>query len=155
MPQTFSIQARGIDPTADKLEGMGERATQMRPIFDDLIDTLIDNEKTLWARNGGGGRNKWPANTKSTVASKVAKGLDPRPMRSSGALERSLTQKGARGQIARGGGKQLEFGTSIWYAQFSQGAKNPARKRTVLSLLPKTKRSIREIVLNHIIEGDG
>jgi hypothetical protein len=149
--QTFSIQARGVDPTADRLEGMGERATQLREIFDDLIDVLIENEKTLWARNGGGGKKRWSPNTKSTVATKVAKGLDHRPMRATGALERSLTQKGAKGQINRGGGKTLEFGTSIWYAHFSQNPKNPKRKRVILSLLPKTRKGIREIVLDHIV----
>lgn len=149
--QTFSITAKGIDEAADKLEGMGERATELRVIFDDLIRVLIEGEKVLWSRDGGGGRNKWQPNTKSTIASKIAKGLDTRPMRATGALEKSLTTFGAPGQIRRGGGKTLEFGTSIWYAHFSQNPKNPRRKRVVVSLLPKTRKGLRQIVLDHII----
>jgi hypothetical protein len=154
MAQTFAITAKNLGPTAEHLEEIGERSTQLRPIFDDLIDALIGNERTLWSRNGGGGKKRWLPNTKSTIAHKIAAGLDPHPMRATGALERSLTQKGAEGQIAEGGGTTLLFGTRIWYAQFSQNAKNPRRKRTILSLLPKTRKSVREIILNHIVHGE-
>lgn len=150
---TFVLQATGAREAARDLRGVGERATQLRPVFDDLIGALLTGERKLFDRNGGGGRNAWPPNRKSTIARKLARGQDPRPMRATGSLERMLTQKGASGQIARGGGTILDFGARHVGGNVAQFTKNPARRRQVVKMLPTTKREVRQIILDHIVEG--
>ena len=148
----FTIVAKNIDKAASDLDGMGQRATHARPAFDLILDALIDNEKSIWSRNGGSGKAKW-TNTDSTLASKIAKGLDKRPMRATGALEKSLTEKGAPHQLHEQDEFSLLFGTTLFYAKFNQLAKDPHRKKVVLKLLPKTKKTIRETILEHITQG--
>lgn len=150
---TYAIITKNVDKTAHHLESIGERANKAAPAFEKISEELLLNEQGIWKRNGGGGAGKWPANTKSTLATKIARHLDTRPMRATGALERSLTIKGAPGQIRWWNTRQMQFGTSIWYAHFSQDNKNPERKRVVLKILPKARKNIREIILEHLIEG--
>ena len=149
----YQLELRGIDEAADRLEDTGDRAAHARAAMDKIVDALIEGEQSLWRRNGGGGKKKWAPNTKSTLASKIAKGLDPRPMRATGALERSLTVKHAPNQLLKIDNNSMEFGTKLFYAQFSQLAKNPARRRIVLDIAAKQKRTIREIILDHIVHG--
>lgn len=150
---TYRLVTTGAEHVASQYDAMGERATQLRPIFDDLIDALIRGEKTLWDRNGGGGRNRWPGNTKRTIARKIAHGRDPRVMRDTGATEKALTIRHERGQIANGGGTTLTFGVKGVGANVAQFSKNPHRHREVLKVLPKTRKEVRQIILDHILEG--
>lgn len=150
---TFDIQAKGIGENAGRIEKMGERGSNMRPVYDPLIDVLIVGEQTLWRKNGGGGKSKWPPNTPSTLARKIARGQGTKPMRATGKAEKSLTVKGAEGMVHYGGGGQLVFGSSVWYLTFSQNPKNPKRKRVVINLTPKTRKSIRQVVIDHITGG--
>src|SRR4051812_35912073 len=103
---------------------MGERATQLRPVFPRLIDALIEGENTLWDRNSYTLRD-WAPTTKRNFARKIAHGYDPRVMRRTGYTHRALTRFGAPGQIAHGGGTILTFGVKGVAANVAQFSKNP------------------------------
>lgn len=152
MAQHFTITAHNAHGTSERLQEMGHRATQIKPIFNDLIHALIEGEKVLWSRDGGSRGKRWEKDTKRTIARKIAHGQDPRTMRATGRTERALTERGAEGQIATGGGTTLTFGVKGVGANVAQYSKG-ARHREVLRLLPSTRKEIRQIILDHILEG--
>ena len=147
----FEIQTKGVNASASRLERLGHQAKNAKPAFEEILDGLIEGEQSLWRRNGGGGAKKWLPNTEKTAAEKKSKGLDPRPMRATGALERSLTIKGAPGMIHNVDDDGLTFGTKLHYAQFSQFAKDATRKRVVVTLQAKQKKLIREKLAEHLL----
>lgn len=145
------VDIKGVDETVHNLKQLGENADKAGPAFEKIADLFLENEKIIFKREGGSGGNKWPRNTPSTLASKIAKGLDPRPMRATGALERSLTVARAADQIRWWNNRQIAFGTTVWYAQFSNNSKDPDRKRVVLRILPKTRKTANQIILEHLM----
>jgi hypothetical protein len=151
----YTIKLDGLDKAVDDLNELAQRAEKVHAAFDRIVDLIIQNERDLWSRNGGGGKARWQKNTKSTLARKVAKGLDKRPMRATGALEKSLTERGAAHQLIKIEHDSVTFGTKLFYGQFSQLAKNAERKRVFLRLQQKPARAIREEILTHVTGGFG
>lgn len=149
----FTVKVTGLAEAVQDVEALGRRATTLRDTFPKLIGVLVENEKRLWSRDGGGGGQKWPSDSDATIARKVAHGLNPRTMRATDELEKSLTDPSNAKMIHEGGGNILIFGTRVWYAHFAQNAKDPARRRTVLRILPTARRDIRAVVLAHILYG--
>ena len=129
---------------ARDLHSMADRAS-FKGVFDDMVDILVEGEQQLWSRG-------FSPNTRSTIAKKLNQGLDPRPMRATGALEAMLTQRGAPGQIATGYGSRIEFGAMSKGGNIAQYSKGK-RHRRVLGTTPRIRRSLRETLLDHIVEG--
>lgn len=152
MSQTFAISVHGGRAVADHLKRMGDRGTDFKPVFDDLIAAFLRGERKIWSNQGGFRGKRWPDDAKVTIARKVARGLNTAPMHATGATERALTQPGAPGQIAELlGGTTLIFGVRGVGANVAQYTKD-RRHREVVRLLPSTRKEIRQIILDHIIE---
>lgn len=151
----YSIVAKGVEKAGGDIDRMGHQALNPEPAFQSIMDTLVDSEKVLFKRNGGGGKNRWPENTRSTQRTKAAKDQDTRPMRATGALEKSLTERHAADGIRTIKKDYMEFGTKLFYAQFSQFAKNPKRLRQVVKILPKQRKIVRETIASHLTKGFG
>lgn len=144
----LDVEIRGEKDAGRKLDALGERATDASDAFHKILDKLIEGEKSLFRRSGG---KKWAPLARSTTYTKKSRGQDPRMMRASGALERSLTQIGAPHQIKDINGESLTFGTSLFYAHFHQKPRRNEPKREVLQFRPIDKRHAREVLLDHLL----
>lgn len=147
----FRLTLDGDDRVRRRLDEIGYNAEFMEPAFVNILDLLVENEQTLFARNGGGGKGRWRPNTDSTLATKRRKGQDSRPMRATGRLERSLTTKGGPEQIREIKKTSLRFGTKLFYAQINNFAKDDDRRRVVLKILPKTKKASKAAIMDHLL----
>ena len=144
----LDVEIRGEKDGGRHLDALGERATDARGAFEKILDKLIAGEKSLFRRSGGA---KWAPLANSTRYTKKSRGQDPRPMRASGALERSLTQLGAPHQIKHIDGDSMTFGTDLFYAYFHQRPRRNEPKREVLQFRPIDKRHAREVLLDHLL----
>ena len=93
---------------------LAERMRHNRPAFERLVGTMLQIEQQRFEGRGV----RWRRLAPSTVATDRRQGRDPRTLVLTGALRRSLTVKGAPGQVVRLGDDYLTFGTRIYYAQF-------------------------------------
>lgn len=135
------VQYKGT--VRDLLE-MGKNAQSFEPIADKLIDALIEGEQDLWSRS------PWKRDKPATVASKIARGLDPRTMRATGGLEAKLTTRGAPDQIASASRTRLIFGAKDKGGNIAQY--NKRNKRVVVRAGKQTRERIREIVMDNILK---
>lgn len=111
---------------ADRLAG---RLSDGTPALRGLVDTLLEAQAERFVARGV----TWKPTAASTRARDARGGRDPRLMVLTGALLRSLTVRGARGQVVRITATSLRFGTRIYYARFHQRG-DGVPKRTVVGL---------------------
>jgi phage gpG-like protein len=143
------IQARGVDRTARHFHELGKRARnpkdasyKIRTIFRQAEAGLFDSQ----------GHHTWPKLADATKAAKQ-RGGDPRMMRATNALYKSLTAVRASGQVDERKPDELRFGTEIPYAGFHErGAGVP--KRALINLTRAETHRIRDALAEYIATGD-
>lgn len=140
----IELYVKGDEQAADALDRLGTQATDARTAFSQIMDTLITGERALWVRRSG-----WP---KLAVSTRQRKDRDPRPMYETGALEQSLTMRRAPNAVRTIRDDEMRFGTNIPYARYHQNPKG-GPKRQVVKVTPATRRNIRSLILEHIMEG--
>lgn len=132
----------GHQEAGKRLDDMGQRATHAREAFEEIMDSLITGERTLWQRKTG-----W---AKLAVSTKKRADRNPGLMVESGDLMRSLTVPYAPHQVRVIHEELMRFGSSVKYARYHQYARGKG-KRPVLKVTPKTRRSIRDLILEHLV----
>jgi hypothetical protein len=138
---SLDIEISGVVPTAEMLEAIGQRAIHLDPALEEIMDLLLEGERTLWKRSG----RKWMRTlSPSTQARHRREGTSA--LVGSGALEDSLTKHDGRGAIRKAHGDQLVFGSSVYYARFQD--KN---KRQILVFRPADKKQARVILVDHLM----
>jgi phage gpG-like protein len=152
---TLSIEVKvdGEGATAGALKSAAKRASDVRPAWTPMLLAMQDQTRQHLNSRGGG---TWPPLARSTVAKKRRSGEDPRTMRASGALTRSLTQSHAQGAVREKRKTSLEFGSSLPYAHLHQegsaGGKIPQRK--LVKVDKQTTRTITEILARYVRHGN-
>lgn len=143
------VIVRGDDQAAALLDRLGGRLEDGTPALTSLVDTLLEIHQDRILHQRG---VRWKKLARSTLRRDRAGGRDPRPMIDSGRLLRSLTVRGAPGQIVRVTPTSLRFGTNVWYARFHQQGKGVPR-RTVVGL-SRQQRKLAVMNLRELLLGD-
>jgi phage gpG-like protein len=105
-------------------EKLVRRLQDGRPALLGIVDLLLAAERERFSGT------RWARVAPATLARDARAGRDPRLMVVTGALMRSLTERGAPDQILTVTPTTLRFGTRVWYAVFHQkGSAHPSRDR--------------------------
>jgi phage gpG-like protein len=155
----MNVSVRGDQELAAKLDALGARATNAKPMLENVLDDLLADERDRFSSNGYG---RWKPLKPSTVRAKrrsrsaQTQANATRPLEATGRLRDALTQRGAPGQLLRITDTSARFGIaqrgSVYYGRFHQkGIGVP--KRVVLQATPKRRKAIRQRVRDWIING--
>lgn len=106
MPVGIVYNVEGVEPTRHKLMAFAARAIEPAPALLIVAETL----RTILAKRfDAEGSGEWPALAESTIAKKGHDWIGEE----SGAMEESLTVKGAEGSLEEILGDELFFGTNL------------------------------------------
>jgi len=108
-----------VDSAATRrdLKLIAERARDVRPAMEGIIDRIYDAAAKQFDSQGAYARTPWPANAESTVERKARLGLDPRVLHATLDLRDSLTHPGGS-NFAFAQHNGLIFGTAVEYARY-------------------------------------
>lgn len=123
------VTVTGAEQTAALVNRLSRRLADGTTQLKGLVDMLLEAESERFAGRG----QRWKRISPRTLRKDAQERRDPRPMRVTGRLMRSLTIRGAPGQIVRVSPTTLTFGTSIFYAHFHHRGEG-VPKRTLVGL---------------------
>ena len=147
---TLEIEDRGLKRSQKSLTDMGARAQDVRRAAYAVRTVFRKAEEHRFDSKGAG---SWPALAASTLERDVRGNRDPRILRATGALYRSLTATRASGQVDRREPHELAFGTSLFYAHFhEQGAGVP--QRVLIDLTDRERREINDKLAAYIARNE-
>jgi phage gpG-like protein len=135
----YDIEAKGVHKTHTALVNVGKRADDVRPAFQDVRAVVRESNEARFGSKGGG---SWPPLKESTKATKARRKQDPRVLRASGALFKSLTATRAKGQVNRKKPDVFRIGTSLYYARFHDLGEGGVPKRKLMDLTDSDMRAI-------------
>lgn len=125
----MDLEAFGDVEISRQFVATGAMLRDPRPAFHEIADNLIEAERKQFASEGQYASGGWSPLAPSTRAQKQALGLDNGILDRTGALRRSLSERGAPGQTLRITRDSLTFGSTIAYGLYhQQGAGVPMRK---------------------------
>jgi phage gpG-like protein len=146
----FGIQTTGVDRTARALKSIGGRGADARPAWPHVFDVLRAESEDHFNTRGHG---EWEPLAKAThVRDKYGK-RDPRMMRASGALFKSLHEERAKGSVRRKSKLQMRFGTTVFYATFHQEGRG-VPKRRVLEVHERVENRITDLLEEYVAKGE-
>lgn len=125
----IEVRVTGEKATAQLLNRLSHRLDDGRTQLGGIVDQLLAAERARFRGQG----QRWKPLASSTRKRDARGGRDPRLMINTGTLMRSLTVRGAPGQIVRVTPTTLTFGTRIWYAKFHHRGQG-VPKRTLVGL---------------------
>lgn len=115
----FSVPQERVEDVSYYIETAGERATELKPVLENILNKILDRERRLFETRGASGGVYW-APLKATTILRKRGGTFKRPGRGSGStsdkrpipypdrplwrygdLMRSLSERGAPNQIIR------------------------------------------------------
>lgn len=154
----LDIAAKGVGEAAHRLEAMGERAIDARPLWRHISPVLLDAERRQFVR----GFTKRTSSAVPVLVHRPKSGRTTRQRRSrrryslvdTGRLRRSLTKSslsrtgGGADTIMDASHDELRFGTTVYYAKF-------LRKRgfSLISIDRQARGSITEHTTKFLIGG--
>lgn len=133
----------------------GERAENAQPAFDAIGNRVLRITKLQYATRGTRGGTQWRKLKDTTKARKRRKGLDPRILRATLDLYRSVTNKGDPNMVYRVSDDSFTFGTKVGYLKYHQ-SKEPRYvlpRRPIFAFTPGDKRDIVKDLQRWIITG--
>lgn len=139
----LKIAIAGDHQAAARLDRLGQKAAHARPVLNRIVDQLIQLEQQRFDK----GRFKRLA--PSTRRRKARHHQDPRPLRATGALMRSLTVKHGPNQLLQINNNELVFGTKVHYAVFHATGKGTP-KRKPIDVTPKQREPIARTILDFL-----
>jgi len=147
----FGIVTTGQGKAAHALESIGGRGADARPAWPYVFALFQEDAEDRFDHDGKG---LWPALKPETVETKRRKGQDPRIMRVTGALERTLIRDRVRGGVRRKAKLQLRYGTTVFYAQFHQKGTGRMPKRELVVVTRPLEKRITETLERYVSKGD-
>lgn len=145
------IEVRGQRKAAIDLRQLGERSSDIRRVSEKVRSIYRKSNERRFDTSGSG---TWPPLAADTKERKARAGLDPRPMRATGALYRSLTSPRASDQVDRRDPTEFRFGTTLPYARFHDLGTGGEKKRELIELTPAEQHQIRKIVSAYIARAE-
>lgn len=144
----LEVKPRGVRKTYEALNGIGERGNDARPAWPFVMRELQRSEKRKFDTQGA--NDHWPAVAKSTLERDARGKRDPKLMRVTGALEKTLTADRAKGAIRRRAKTQMRYGTSLFYAHFHQVGQGVPR-RVLLRMEPNQVQAAADTLERHVV----
>lgn len=142
-----------VHRTPRELAEMADRALDMRPAMRRIVLYLYTVEERQFASKGMRSSDPWAALRPATRRIKRQQHLDPRPMRSSGETQESLTRRSPlqRLVVRR---QSLRLGTRSKAAQFTQGGRTGRRQAArVISAITNVDRDVVAMEINDRLMG--
>lgn len=150
----FEIDVDGIEHAEDRLEGVGRRASDLRPVGAHVIGELAAGERRLFATPAG-----WAPLAQSTKERKRRQRLDSRPMHATGLLAETLgaAAPGERGRLETTTRTQVIFGikrgrSDIFYGRFHHQGRGVPRRRVIVAT-QRTQGDVRDVVTHYLLRG--
>ena len=130
--KVFGLTTTGTQEAAAALNSIAGRGADARPAWPSIFKLMQGDTEHRFDSQGLG---RWPALAAVTQETKARKHQDPRVMRVTGALQKSLTADRARGALRRKSRYQLRYGTSVFYARFHQkGVRGKLPERVLIDV---------------------
>jgi hypothetical protein len=116
------VRVKRAEEAADLVNRLSRRLEDQRPALLGLVDELLKIHRARFAGQGV----RWRKLSPETLRIDRQQGRDPRININKGDLQRSLTVRGAPGQVVRVTPTSLRFGTTIFTARLAKrNRRNP------------------------------
>lgn len=145
----FYFEAMGIREVEVKFDRIGVAAGNATPAMELVADYMLLAENEVFDSQGRRGGHSWRELTFGWLARKWREGLDLRIGHATLFLRRSVTVRGAFGQILEVGPHTLRFGSGFRYAETQQ------RNRPFIQLTPEDRVAIRSIIRSYLMAAWG
>lgn len=145
----IEIGVAGDVQVSRKILRVGERANRAQPAFEAIADKLYDWEGDQFATEGRFASGGWAPLAPSTLAAKTTNQI----LVESGALQRSLTQRGGENLLIVHD-DWMAFGTSDPKARFHQRGTDRMPRRRPLELTEFMRRTIVRVLQLWIVRGE-
>jgi phage gpG-like protein len=149
---TISIEVFGQKTVERELLRFSHAAADMRPAGERFMEYMRSVERSQFDSEGRTGSGGWAPLKPRTVASKAARGLDPRILRATDHLRKSLTNKTSPDHIEQINADTWFFATRDPKAKFHQTGTRKMPRRPPVELSERNRRAIVKIVQRHIVE---
>lgn len=148
MTFVVEVSADGVSDAARAVGGPADRTDNLRPAFDRVRLLFAEAEQQRFETRGLG---HWAPILPSTQLRKLEKGQDPRVLRATGSLFRSLTQPSAGGSVFETSRYEVTLGTSVEHAKYHQGGRG-REDRPVILVTERMRREFVEALQQHVSE---
>lgn len=138
---SFEIKQHGTAKAVSDLAKLGERGSDIRRVSEKVRSVYRKAEERTFDQSGPG----WPPLADTTRDRKLREGLDPRPLRATGALYRALTAARAAGQIDIREPTEFRFGTTLPYARFHDSGEGVPQRKPI-QLTVAERRQIEQLI---------
>ncbi|GAB6901862.1 hypothetical protein [Kineosporia succinea] len=132
----------GVGRVEARFDDLGDKAANPGPLWERLYAGFLGAERSRFDTRGYG---HWRPILPATSRRKIARGQDPRTLRATGALYRSLTSRGAPGSVYRTTSSSVIFGSSLDQAIYQQGGEG-RRDRPVIVLSRRMKKQFAQTI---------
>jgi hypothetical protein len=148
----IKIDGRTIAPLRRKIHAMKDRAGNLIPAWDALIDWFADQERLQFGQRGGRWRTLWPELTADTIKDKRELGYTGDILIRETDLLRSLTDRPL--SIERMSAREATAGTRVPYARFHQdGTKRMPRRVLIDAGVVAEEGAASRAVISWIVKG--
>lgn len=147
--KVFGITTAGQVKSAHVLKSIGGRGADARPAWPAIFSLFTAYGEKRFTELGPG----WPPLAEATKETKARKNQDPRLMRVTGALQKSLVADRARGGIRKKSRYQLTYGSKVFYARFHQAGKG-VPKRVLVEVTPPLASDLTRALERYVVKGD-
>jgi hypothetical protein len=148
--KVFGIATTGDARAAQVLDSVGGRGADARPAWPGILKMMQGDTAERFDTKG---RGLWRPLAPATIAAKARKNQDPRIMRATGALHRSLTLDRGRGALRRKSKYQMRYGSTVFYAQFHQEG-HGVPKRILVEADAALQRRIVDALERYVVQGE-
>lgn len=151
----FDFEVAGEKQVSRELLRFGSHASDARPVFHKLHEKFLRIETAQFRTEGGRSSGGWAPLKDSTIASKAAKGLDPRILHATLALSKSLTKMGDKNQVVLITDQFMVFGSNLEYLaphQLGAPGSNLPRRRP-LEFTKNDRVEIMRTIQKYIVTG--
>lgn len=152
----LELEIAGEKQVSREILRVGKRATDMRPALNVIADFWMDETRQNFDSEGRHASGGWKPLKPATLRRKQQKNLDPRILRATGALFKSLTVRRSRGSLLRVTKSELLYGSRLPYAAVHQRprATNPLPRRRPVELTEAARRQTLRILQRFIFTGE-
>lgn len=149
----IKLDGRSIAPLRRKIHAMKERAGNLIPAWDVLIDWFADQERLQFGQRGARWRTLWPELTEGTIKDKRELGYSGDILIRETDLLRSLTDRPL--SIERLSAREATAGTRVPYARFHQdGTKRMPRRVLISAKVIAEEEAASRAVISWITRGE-
>lgn len=155
MAMRFQVLVFGTEAVSTRFARMARDTGDASPAFSDIADELMRVTAIQFDSQGRRGGGSWKHLTTKWLNFKIRHAYNPAILHMRHNLRRSVTVKGAAGQILDISPTELNFGSSISYARTHQYGYPPRNipARPFIKLIEGDRRKIRDMIRDHIMEG--